>query len=100
MKKAFSKTKLECKVTFQLSAEILAGSKSASVAGDFNNWNTETHPLKITKGEGSVSVNLEIGKEYQYKFVIDGNRWENDPQADRFVSNEFGEANSIVEVYN
>lgn len=99
MKKTFVKNSVECKVTFQIPAEVLAGSKKASVAGDFNNWDIEANPVKITKGEGSVTLALPIGKEFQYKFVIDGYRWENDANADRYVSNEFGEANSVVETY-
>ena len=97
MKKQFSKTKPECKVTFQIPADILAGAKKASVAGDFNGWDADANPAKITKGIASVSVVLEPGRSYQYKFVIDGVRWENDPEADSYISNEFGDANSIVE---
>jgi len=97
MKKQFSKTKPECKVTFQIPAEILAGSKKASIAGEFNGWDVNANPARIIKGIASVSVVLESGRSYQYKFVIDGERWENDPQADSYISNEFGDANSIVD---
>jgi 1,4-alpha-glucan branching enzyme len=99
MKKQFAKNSVECKVTFQIPAELLNGSKSASVAGEFNGWNAEANPVKITKGVGSVSIALPVGKEFQYKFIIDGQRWENDPEADKYISNEYGEANSIVETY-
>ncbi|MFW5851663.1 MAG: isoamylase early set domain-containing protein [Bacteroidota bacterium] len=96
MKKSFSKTKPECKVTFQVPADILAGSKKAAVVGEFNDWNPEANPVRVVKGAGSVSVALETGKSYQYKFIIDCERWENDPEADSYIANEFGEANSIV----
>jgi len=99
MKKTFAKNSVECKVTFQIPAEVLAGSKKAAVAGDFNNWSIDANPFKIVKGVGSVSMELPIGKEYQYKFIIDEYRWENDAEADRYISNEFGEANSVVETY-
>ncbi|MFO7868332.1 MAG: isoamylase early set domain-containing protein [Bacteroidales bacterium] len=96
MRKAFSKTKPECKVTFKIPADILAGAKKAAVAGEFNNWNPEANPVRIVKGEGSVSIPLETGQSYQYKFIVDNDRWENDPDADSYIANEFGEANSIV----
>jgi 1,4-alpha-glucan branching enzyme len=83
-------------VTFQVPADILAGSKKAAVVGEFNDWNSETHQVRIIKAAGSVSVTLETGKSYQYKFIIDDERWENDPEADSYIANEFGEANSIV----
>lgn len=99
MKKQFTRNTAECKVTFQASEDIVAGAKKVAVAGDFNNWDPEANPMRITKGAGAVSIALPVGKEFQYKFVIDGTRWENDPEADRFVPNEFGEANSLVETY-
>lgn len=99
MKKQFSRSKPECKVTFQVPAEVLAGSKKASVVGEFNNWDIEATPVRVVKGVGSASVTLEPGKSYQYKFIIDGQRWENDPDADGYIPNEFGDANSVVECF-
>lgn len=99
MKKTFPKTSVDCKVTFTISADLLAGSKKATVAGEFNNWDTEALPFKITKGVGSASISLPVGKEFQYKFVIDGNRWENDPETEGFASNGMGEYNSVVKTY-
>ncbi len=99
MKKQFSRTKPECKVTFSVPAEILAGSKKASIVGEFNDWNVEAVPVRVVKGVGSASVTLEIGKSYQYKILVDGERWENDPEADGYVPNEFGDANSVIECF-
>ena len=99
MKKTFSKTNLECKVTFQIPAEVIGDAKKASIAGEFNNWDIDANPLKIIKGVASGSITLPIVQEFQYKFIIDESRWENDAEADRYISNEFGDANSIVETY-
>ncbi len=99
MKKTFPKESAVCKVTFTISADLLAGSKKAAVAGEFNNWDIEELPFKITKGVGSVSVGLPLGKDFQYKFVIDGTRWENDPETEGFAPNGLGEYNSVVKTY-
>jgi 1,4-alpha-glucan branching enzyme len=96
MKKQISKTTAKATVTFSISAELLNGAKKASVAGEFNGWNPETNPFRMCKGVGSAKVELEKGKEYQYKFVINGEKWVNDPEADKQVGNEFGETNSVV----
>lgn len=96
MKKQISKTTAKATVTFSISAELLNGAKKASVAGEFNGWNPEANPFRICKGVGSAKVELEKGKEYQYKFVINGEKWVNDPEADKQVGNEFGETNSVV----
>ena len=39
---------------------------------------------------------MEKGREYQYKFVINGETWVDDPEADKYVGNEFGGTNSVV----
>jgi 1,4-alpha-glucan branching enzyme len=83
-------------VTFKISAEVLGGAKKASIAGEFNNWDITKNPFKITKGVGSVKVTLEKGREYQYRFVINGETWVNDPSAAKQVANEFGEQNSVI----
>lgn len=83
-------------VTFSISTKLLGGAKKASVAGEFNNWDPNANPFRISKGVGTAKVELEKGKEYQYKFVINGKKWVNDPKADKQVKNEFGETNSVV----
>jgi hypothetical protein len=40
-----------------------------------------------------------VGKEFQYKFVIDGTRWENDPETEGYAPNGLGEYNSVVKTY-
>ncbi len=56
-----------------------AGSEtSVSVLGDFNGWTKDEHPLQRSNGEWSAVCLLRPGV-YQYKFLIDGTRYENDP---------------------
>lgn len=83
-------------VTFKISAELLGGAKKASIAGEFNNWDAKKNPFKITKGVGSVTITLEKGREYQYRFVINGEAWVNDPSATKQVDNGLGEQNSVI----
>lgn len=95
IKKQYLKSKPECKVTFTAPEEVVGNSNDVSLAGEFNNW--EVIKLKKQKtGLYSANISLETGKEYQYKFVIDGDRWENDPDADKFITNEFQGTNSVV----
>lgn len=96
MEKAYPKTKKGiCKVTFLLPKETNA--LTVHLVGEFNNWDKHATPLK-RKGDGSFSValNLEAGKEYRFRYLLNETRWENDPQADRYVPNEFGSEDSVV----
>ncbi len=97
LKKQYIKTKPVCKVTFKLAEKIVAPAKKVNLAGDFNNWDIKGIPMKKAKnGEFSASVELETGKEYQFKYVIDGKVWINDTEPDKFVVNEYKGENSVV----
>ncbi|HEY4786264.1 MAG TPA: isoamylase early set domain-containing protein [Bacteroidales bacterium] len=97
LKKQYSKTKPVCKVTFALAKDIVASATKVNVTGDFNNWDIESTPMKKAKsGEFTASVELEKGREYQFKYVIDGKEWINETEADKFVPNEFKSENSVV----
>lgn len=96
-KKIF-KTKSHCKVTFQLPQEIKA--KKASVVGEFNNWDGTANPLKKVKGVWKTTLDLEKGREYQYRYLVNGQEWHNDFQADKYVPNNVDGDNSVVVTYN
>lgn len=68
---------------------------SVSVAGSFNNWNKDEFLMeKDTNHVWSVVVPLEPGKEYHYKFVINGTQWITDPNAPNRTYDEW--ANGII----
>ena len=97
LKKYFDDVKQICKVTFTLSKDTVKSAHQISIAGDFNNWDFESIPMRKNKaGEFSASVDLKQGREYQFKYRIDGNKWLNEPDADMYVSNVFCSDNSVV----
>lgn len=49
IKKFYAKSAPSCKVTFSLANEIAVSANHANLAGDFNNWNTESIPMKKSK---------------------------------------------------
>ncbi len=84
-----------CKVTFELPRDVDA--QTAALVGDFNNWDQNATPMKRKKdGSFSAAVNLEAGKEYRFRYLLDSSRWENDWHADAYVPNQFGTEDSIV----
>lgn len=99
-KKQYLKNKPICKVTFRLPKEAAKSAEKATIVGEFNNWDTEATPMKKLKdGSFTVTLNLEKDREYQYRYLIDGTRWENDWQADKYVpGGGGGEENSVVVV--
>jgi hypothetical protein len=82
-------------VTFTLPGEVGAG--HVALCGDFNNWTAGNIALK-RGGDGSwqTTVPLEPGHSYHYRYLLDGERWENAWQADRYEPNPFGSTNSVI----
>lgn len=84
-------------MTFDLPAEAQA--KTAALCGEFNDWDKTSHELKRRKqGNFSITLMLETGKEYRFRYWVDGERWENDWSPDKYVPNEFGTEDSVVVV--
>ena len=99
LKKSYSKTKPVCKVTFTLPVEGVQGGKEVRILGDFNNWSWENGTkMKAGKKEFSAAVELEAGKNYEFRYLIDNHIWENDWAADGYVAAPFGTTNSVVAV--
>ena len=96
--KSYNKTQKTCAVTFELSPEAANGAEKVWLAGDFNSWSSVDTPMKKQKdGRFSVKLPLETGKEYQFRYLLDGKRWENDWAADKYVPAPFSFTdNSVV----
>ncbi len=96
IKKQFVKSKPVCKVTFTLPA---CEATTASVIGDFNNWNPAEGLLnKLKNGSFKTMLELEKDAKYEFRYMVDG-EFINEPEADSFKWNEFANAeNSVLEL--
>lgn len=97
LKKQYLKAGRVCKVTFSLARESVDSTSTVHLVGDFNNWNESAIPMKKLKnGTFTVTIALERNREYQFRYLLDGQRWENDWKADKYVGNDYGSENSVV----
>ena len=97
VKKQYLKTSPKCKVTFRLPKNAVPEAQKITVVGDFNNWNKEDILMtRFNTGDFAVTLELETGKEYRYRYLIDGSHWENDWCADKYVPNSYGCDDSVV----
>jgi Glycogen recognition site of AMP-activated protein kinase len=96
--KNYQPSKGTCKVTFSFGLNEAEGVKTIQVLGDFNNWDDKVAPkLKKGKEDFSTSVELNAGQSYEFKYLLDGSRWENDFSADGYVVTPFsGVSNSVL----
>jgi 1,4-alpha-glucan branching enzyme len=92
LKKKFFKTKDECEVTFELDAE---NADSVALVGEFNSWQpVEMKPVK--NGPFKAKVRLPKDSQFQFRYLVDEQRWQNDEAADAYWTNEYGSNNSVV----
>ncbi|MEZ4950121.1 MAG: helix-hairpin-helix domain-containing protein [Saprospiraceae bacterium] len=99
IKKDFAKTGKVCKTTFNLPKEAVVDAKNVVIVGEFNNWNLDAPTQMKKKKDGSfeTTINLESGRGYEFRYLIDNVKWENDWNADDYVPvPAFGVFNSLV----
>lgn len=100
LKKRYIKSRKTCKVTFELPKVELPDDievESVCLVGTFNDWDPEATPMiRNRKGAFRVTLELEPGQEYLFRYVINGEHWYNDWHADAYVPNGLGEDNCVV----
>ena len=91
---ATTSTATTTKVTFSLRTTDC--DQPVSVVGDFNGWDPLAHPLKKrSNGTRSVSVELEPGRSYRFKYLTDDGSWLVDPDAE-MVGNDYAGVDSLI----
>lgn len=98
IKKQYLKTRPICKVTFTVPESKVNGARKVHVVGEFNNWSTTATPMKHSrKGVFTTSVDLEPGRQYQFRYLLDDHRWDNETEADNVADTPYGDArNSVI----
>ncbi|MEI6060632.1 MAG: isoamylase early set domain-containing protein [Bacteroidota bacterium] len=88
-----------CKVNFVLPEAIINHAKKVAIVGDFNDWHPGKHLMRKNKnGEFARTLELPLGKRYQFRYLIDSSKWESDWDADDLAKAPFAETyNSVVD---
>ena len=70
---------------------------SVSVAGDFNEWSEVATPLKRNEsGLWFTEIVVPGTGRFEYKFIINGHRWIEDPSNGMKAPNNYGGLNSVL----
>lgn len=92
--KRFFKTKDEVEITFEIDRP---GLTSVDLVADTFGW--EPIPLKrADRGKGPFRVKVRFPKDdaVQFRYIFNGDYWENDEAADAYWPNDRGSDNSVV----
>jgi 1,4-alpha-glucan branching enzyme len=84
-------------VTFTVDPQV--GAQTAAVCGEWNDWSADADVMRRdAEGGFSVTVGLDAGRAYRFRYLLDGQRWENDWAADAYQPNDFGGDDSVVDL--
>ena len=87
----------KARVTFTVDPRV--GAQAAAVCGEWNDWSADADVMRRdAKGGFSVTVVLDAGRTYRFRYLLDGQRWDNDWAADAYVRNKFGGDDSVVDL--
>lgn len=89
------------RVKSELPVKAANNAREVFVVGDFNVWGKSAASMrKLKDGSFILTLELDANKEYQLRYLIGGECWENDRDADKYVSTPFGDCgNSVVIAY-
>jgi predicted flap endonuclease-1-like 5' DNA nuclease len=78
------------KVTFTIPADVVAGATAGLLLGEFNNWDHSSGISLKKQKDGSMkaTTDLEGGRTYQYRYLLNDGRWVNDQNAENFAQVE------------
>ena len=91
------KGKGRASVTFTLDPGV--GAQTAAVCGEWNGWSASADVMdRDAEGGFSLTVALDAGRAYRFRYLLDDQRWENDWGADAYLPNSFGGDDSVVDL--
>lgn len=93
-----AKKKGTVRVTFELPSNMWA--ERVNLVGEFNDWDTTANPMTRSRSDANwkASLDLEAGKRYRFRYLVDGKEWLNDWHADDHVENPYGSYDSIIDL--
>lgn len=95
LKKRFLKRKKQVRVTFYTAAALQAS--EVCLVGDFNDWDETCTPMQALKdGRFKTVMDLDPDRAFQFRYLVDGEEWHNDWEADSYVPNIHGSENCVV----
>ena len=82
-------------VSFEIPGSIWAD--QIHLVGGFNAWDRKSLPFRLTRQDTwRVQLQLEQGREYLFRYLVDGADWCNDCHTDGHAPGSDGRSDAIV----
>ncbi len=85
-------------VTFELPSSMWA--ERVNLVGEFNDWDTTATPMARSRADANwkAAIELEAGRCYRFRYLVDGGEWLNDWHAADYIENPHGSDDSVVDL--
>lgn len=84
-------------VTFLYPSDSYA--ETVHLVGDFNGWNQHSLPFDCCRENvayWALTLELQTNQRFEFRYLVNGETWVNEPKADDYVTNAYGATNSVV----
>ncbi|MDX5418772.1 MAG: isoamylase early set domain-containing protein [Hymenobacteraceae bacterium] len=95
IQKTYLKTKDQCKVKFTISLE---NAERVEIMGLNDDWSTPAVMSRKKSGIFECVQTLPKNSQHEFKYLVNGTEWRNDPDADGETPNAYGGTNSLLVV--
>jgi len=86
-----------CRITFSLTDTLVDHPREVALLGDFNNWDPGKGRMqKSENGFFEKTIELPLGRDYQFRYLIDNCHWENDWQADAYAPTIYSDESNMI----
>lgn len=97
LEKKYLKSKDKMKITFTFPASLEA--ETVNLVGAFNDWSETDLPMKRRKdGSFTLSIELPQGRDYEFRYLVNGSEWHNEWEADAYIPNPYSGDNSVLKL--
>lgn len=102
----YVKSRDKTKVTFEIPLmhlpEGYENVDTIAVVADFNNWEPTANQLDYVKKNKAykTTVELDPNRTYQFRYLLNGDTYFNEWEADGYTANEYGEENCVLHTKN
>jgi len=77
--------------------EALPEAESVNLVGSFDDWDRSAHPMRRLKDGRFMAIKrFELSCRHEYRYLVNGETWINDPEAESYTPNPYGSDNCVV----
>ncbi len=77
--------------------EALPEAKSVHLVGSFDDWDSNAHSMRRLKdGRFMAMRRFETNCRYEYRYLVNGETWINETEAESYTPNPYGSDNCVV----